>query len=387
MTVEKFKRLLLRNSGNDWRQTMFNDAFMQSLVEKFKTVDTQAYRPSAVFLNGKYYGLYNIRERFDEFYFETHYDINREDLVILEGNGSLYRGNNSDTNHYLNMLQFIEENSLENDSNFAYINTLMDTENYRDYFASQIFFGNRDWPHNNIKFWRKTTKSYEENAPYGHDGRWRWLLFDLDHGFYWSDSPFGAKSYPINHYHNTIDFVMGELDGRYEEFEWPNFLFRSLMKNQQFEIDFLNRISDLMNSYFATEVLINQIDLMVEGIENEMPAHIKRWGAIESMEERYKYIDRKYVFARERPEILRKFIMDEFDIEDTIEINIGNETEMGYIRINTIDINSELPGNNSEDSWSGTYFTNLPITLELSQRMAMNFLVGKEVTKMEKKLK
>src|SRR5699024_12492945 len=71
-------------SGNDWNQTMFNDGLMQSLVESFGTVDTQAYRPAVVVLNGEYYGIQNIRERFDEYYFKTNYNIDENDLAILE---------------------------------------------------------------------------------------------------------------------------------------------------------------------------------------------------------------------------------------------------------------------------------------------------------------
>ena len=363
-TATEFKRLLLRNSGNDWNQTMFNDALTQSLVEPLGTVDTQAYRPAIVFFNGKYYGIHNIRERFDEYYFKTHYDIDESDLAILEYNGSLYRGGNSDTYHYQNMLQYVEANGLQDDANFEYIQTLMDTKNYRDYFASEIYFANGDWPHNNIRFWRKTTDSFEPDAPYGHDGRWRWMMFDMDHAFYFTDNPYGESQTPLNHEHNTIEYVMGELDGRTGTETWPNFLFRSMMSNENFKIEFLNRMNDLINNNFTESVVNDQIDKFVGRIENEMPFHIERWGAIESMEEWEMFVDQKYLFADKRPEFIRGYIMEEFDIEDTITINIENETEMGYVRLNTIDINSDLPGNTDENIWSGTYFTDIPITLE-----------------------
>lgn len=384
--VTTFKRILLRSSGNDWSQTMFNDALMQSLVAPLETVETQAYQPSVVFINGEYYGIHNIRERYDEYYFETHYNITEDDLVILENNGELYRGNTSDAYHYRHMIQFIEENSLQENENYAYIQTLMDTENFRDYFASQIYFGNSDWPHNNIRFWRKKTDSYVEDAPVGHDGRWRWLLFDTDHGYYYSDKPYGNKPYPLNHYHNTIDYVMGELDGRYLQNEWPNFLFRSLMSNQQFKNDFLNRINDLMNSYFSAEAGISEIDRKVEGIENEMPSHIERWGAIESMEQWRMYIDRKYTFANERPELLRGFIMEEFGIEKTITVTVGNETESGYIRLNTIDITNELPGNSGKTDWSGIYFAGIPINIEAVANDGYEFSHWEGISQLDKRV-
>src|SRR5699024_2579839 len=221
-----------------------------------------------------------------------------------------------------------------------------------------------DWPHNNIKFWRKTTDSYEKNAPYGQDGRWRWILYDTDFGFYRSDTIKGYNKVPLNHEANSIKWVIGEKDGFYGKYTWPNFLFRSLMANQEFKNDFINRMNDLMNSYFSEEVTSKQIDEIVQNLENEMPNQVDRWGAIKSIEDWHMYIDRKYTFSRERPKTLRGFMMDEFDIEDTITVNVENENEMGYIRLNTIDINSELQGNTTTNTWSGTYFKDIPITVE-----------------------
>src|SRR5699024_339595 len=76
--------------------------------------------------------------------------------------------------------------------------------------------------------------------------------------------------------HNTIDYVMGEYDGRRDKYIWPNFLFRSLMANQEFKNDFINRMNDLMNSYFSEEVTSKQIDEIVQNLENEMPNQVDR---------------------------------------------------------------------------------------------------------------
>src|SRR5699024_1261874 len=126
--------------------TMFNDAFMQSLVEPLGTMDTQAYRPAIIFLNGEYYGIQNIRERYDQYYLSSHYDIDPDDVVILQGNAELDQGSNSDVYHYNNMIEYIKEKGLEEYKHYEYIQTLIDTENYRDYFASEIYFANADWP-------------------------------------------------------------------------------------------------------------------------------------------------------------------------------------------------------------------------------------------------
>src|SRR5699024_4461474 len=129
-----------------------------------------------------------------------------------------------------------------------------------------------------------------------------------------------------------------------------------------FKNQFLTRFNDIVNSYYLESVATTQIEEMVQNLENEMPHQIDRWGAIETVEDWNMFIDRKYIFAQKRPKIIRKFIMDEFDIEDTIIVNVENENNMGYVRLNTIDINSELPGNTTSATWSGTYFKDIPIT-------------------------
>lgn len=363
-TIDSFKRLILRNSGNDWSQTMFNDALMQSLVKPLGTVATQAYQPAIIFVNGEYYGIQNIRERYDEYYFESHYGVDPDDLVVLENNAELYEGSNKDVYHYKNMIQYIEDNDMKEKEHLDYVETRMDFESFIDYFASEIYFANLDWPHNNIRFWRKTIDSYEEEAPYGHDGRWRWIMNDMDFGFFRSNTIFGYNEESINYKANSIKWVMGEKDGRSGERIWPNFLFRQLMQNETFKNKFINRFNDLVNSYLSESVADSQIDALKNGIEQEIPYHINRWGAIKTKQKWEENIERKYLFAKERPEYIRDYMMEEFDIDGAITVTVNNETEAGYVRVNTLPIRSDLPGNTTTDFWSGTYFKGVPITIE-----------------------
>ena len=57
-------------------------------------------------------------------------------------------------------------------------------------------------------------------------------------------------------------------------------------------------------------------------------------------------------------------MMEEFNIDDTVTVTVNNETEAGYVRVNTLAIQSDLPGNASSDRWSGIYFKGIPITIE-----------------------
>ncbi|MBR2054917.1 MAG: lamin tail domain-containing protein, partial [Clostridia bacterium] len=65
-----YKSFTLRNSGNDNVWTRLADGFQTRLVDRYLDQDvmmTLAWRPVAVYLNGVYWGHYNLRERKDRF--------------------------------------------------------------------------------------------------------------------------------------------------------------------------------------------------------------------------------------------------------------------------------------------------------------------------------
>lgn len=353
--VNEFKTILLRNSGNDWGNTMFRDALLQSLVEPLGTMDTQAHQPSIVFVNGHYWGIHNIRQRFDEYYLKYAYDVSEDDVVILEGNGLVDVGKDDDAKHYQDMLKYINFNRLTDQKHYGYIQTMMDVENYRDYVISQTFFGNIDWPHNNIRYWRLRTDEYMEGVQIGHDGRWRWMLFDTDFGFGISPETEDRYGSQRDYSHNTISWVMSEYDGWAGNKTWPNFLIRSLMENETFKLDFLVRYNDLLNTNFEPNIVIEKIDALQRLIEQEMEYHINRWGRPDSMEQWYNNVDVMRTFAIERPAYIRQHLINEFNLEGTIDVNVDvSSNDKGYVKLNTLDI---------KDSWSGIYFKEIPISI------------------------
>jgi len=62
---------------------MFADVMMQTLAEDLD-LETQAYRPCRVYLNGKYCGILNLREKINETYLKQHFGVERDALDLLE---------------------------------------------------------------------------------------------------------------------------------------------------------------------------------------------------------------------------------------------------------------------------------------------------------------
>lgn len=360
--VNKYKRFLLRNSGNDWRRTLFRDALMQKLVEH-TSVETQYYRPSIVFLNGEYWGIHNIRMRYDHRYFQTMHNLNREDLILFEGDAEIKEGNKSDRNAYLQLREIIQREDVNNPAIWRTIEDRIDLENFRDYNISNIYFRNTDWPGNNIDFWRKRTDSSVDGTPDGHDGRWRWLLYDTDFGFnldynYVWGSGDGAQ-------HNTLAFAVDGSSESWPNPQWAVSMLRGALRNTSFRHDFIHRFADLLNTAFSEERVVREIDRIQETLDPHIDEHIRRWRGPETRQFWEQEVESMRRFARRRPEAQRNHIASFFNLPGELMVTLDvNNPQGGYISVHSIDIKSEVPGI-SEDPWpwSGVYFRDVPLTV------------------------
>ncbi len=349
--VNSFKTIVLRNGGSDWESTLFRDPLMQSLVSH-TLINTQAQRPVVVFLNGEYWGIYNLRERADEYYLASYYDLNIKDIVVMEGNGVLNAGEVGDAQHYFDMLAFIKGNDITDAENYAYVQTQMDVENYIDYQIAEIYFNNTNWPHANIKFWRNKIDGYDPDAPYGQDGRWRWIIYDTDFGF---GADGGKAAVEHNNLLNAIQPVPNE---------WAGELLSSLLKNPEFREAFINRFADHLNTSFVPSRVIDRIDQMQATREAEIEEMIRRWrGSNATVEQWQNAVELLRYFGENRPGYVRQHIIDYFGLSGVANVTLETDETMGHILINSIAITSDMPGVEDPASWTGIYFQDVPITI------------------------
>ena len=55
----------MRSGGQDFGKLKIKDAFLQESLDGQMDIDKQDYKPVVVYINGEYYGIYNIREKTD----------------------------------------------------------------------------------------------------------------------------------------------------------------------------------------------------------------------------------------------------------------------------------------------------------------------------------
>ncbi len=301
-SITKFNSIILRNSGNDWNKTMFRDAFMQSLMASTR-LDIQQNRASVVFINGEYWGIHNIRERYDEYYIANKYKLPVDSISMLESLGKLTAGAKEDERAFAELLHYAEKNDISKNENYSYIASKMDIESFTDFIIANVYFCNSDWPNNNVRLWRYQAKGDAGNYS-SVDGRWRWMLYDTDWGF-----GYNALSLP------TMDLL-----GKATKTGSVGILFNSLLKNKDFVNAFLQRFQYHLNTTFYTPNVLHKIDQFQSTLDPEIKEHIDRWRVINSYAEWSSNIDVMRDFARKRPGLQASQLNAFFNLENNRQI-------------------------------------------------------------------
>lgn len=370
--IGQFKRFILRNGGNDWGDAILRDGFMQSLLRGLD-LDIQYFKPAIVFLNGEYWGIHNIRDRFDSRYIQTHYGLDESEFTMMSNNSVFEDGNPDGVADYNQMRSFLNNPGVQNPANYAHIQTRMDTDNFADYQIAQIYFRNTDWPGNNLQYWR-ALNDYDPDAPAGLDGRWRWMVFDTDFGFGLNfDYVTGAQQGPA---HNTLAFALEPNGPGWPNPSWSTFILRRLMQNQEFRAGFINRFADLLNTTFSESFVTAELDSLESIYLPEIHEHSERWRQPVSTSAWQEEIQIMRSFAEERPGFVRQHLQNQFGLGNTVTITLDvNDDSYGFIRINRTDIVGSTPGVSQEPyPWEGLYFQGNEVRVEAIPRSGYQFV-------------
>lgn len=354
--ILSLNKLVLRTPSTDALGSFFRDDLIQGFISDDLNLDTQKSNTCIVFINGVYFGLQSIKEAYNKEYLSSYYNIPTSDVVILKNpTGTagieISEGIVGDEMHFNRMYNFICENDMSEQSNYDYIKTLMDVDNFIEYNILQIYSANRDWPGNNVKVWRQRTENYNDTATYGGDGRWRWLVFDLDYGL-----GLYSKEHSIRYNFDMLDFAT-KVDGPiWPNPPWATAMLRSLLNNEDFKTRFINTFADRLNTIYAEDNVLNEITKYKNIYANYVTEHIKRWDIFNNditlWESEIKILED---FALNRPKYVREHIINYFNLTGLYQLAI-EQNEGGIVKVNSITVNDKV--------WNGIYFKGIDITIE-----------------------
>jgi len=273
-TRDKFQRVILKPAASDNYSfedgAHIRDAFIHTLSDRADMkLDERTWRPCVVYLNGQYWGVYEIREKADDNdYTDYYYNQDKFDLYYLKTWGGTWEdyGSPNALIEWNSLTNYILSNNMGNPINFNYVDSLLNWESLCDYFMFNSYVVNQDWLNWNTAWWRGTNLA-------GDKKRWRYALWDMDatFGHYINytgipdDSP---NADPCNAENLPDPGGQGHTE----------ILQKLINENDSVKQYYVTRYADLLNTKFSCSFLIPLLDSMVNEIAPEMTAQCQKWG-------------------------------------------------------------------------------------------------------------
>ena len=333
--ITSYNNFNLRNGGQHSLFDRIQDAVMSRLSEG-TSIDRMGYQACIVYLNGAYWGLYGIREKFDEHYVESNHGVDKDAVQLLNREGALV----GEASHFVESHQIITSTSTSAPNFVEVLSARFDLENYIDYFVFETYIQNRDWMGidwelNNIKLWRQDTPG----------ATWRYMMYDTDFAF---------GLYGGNIYQNYIDKARNP--------SYPNQhsqIFDHILDNADFRCRFANRYDDLINTTFQVDRFNAVTDELKSELAPAIPDHVANWSSQMGPNSYAYWLDavngiKSYNSARIAT--ARQHLNQSLSLQGQRAVDLAAyPLNSGHIQLNSI--TPELP-------WDGIYHGGCPITAQ-----------------------
>lgn len=271
---QNFQRVMLKPAASDnysfENGAHIRDAFIHTLsIRADMKLDERTWRPAIVYLNGQYWGVYEIREKADDHdYTNYYYDQNKYNLQYLKTWGGTWQdyGAPNAQPDWNALRNYILTNNMANATNFNYVDSLLNWQSLCDYFVFNSYVVNQDWLNWNTAWWRGMD-------PLGDKKKWRYTLWDMDATFghyinYTGIPDPTANADPCNAENLPNPGGQGHTD----------ILEKLINENPAVEQYYVTRYIDLVNTYFSCNYMNQLLDSMVNEISPEMQGQVTKWG-------------------------------------------------------------------------------------------------------------
>ncbi len=346
---DKFKRLIIKAAAGDnfnygpGQPAHIRDMYVQALSQVAGLdLDERSYQPCVLYVNGQYWGVYDVREKVDDHaYTRYYYGQDRYDLQFIKtwgGTWNEYGGAQASTD-WQALRNYIMNNDMGDPDNFAYVDGQLNWRSLVDYFVLNSYTVCSDWLNWNTGWWRGLN-------PDGEARKWRYILWDMDATF--------------DHYANFTGIPNQTAQAppcQAEQLSNPggqghtNILTKLMDENEEVRNFYVNRYSDLINTYFGCDFMLTFLDSLIGNIAPEMPGQIARWGGTMAEWENNVNIMRQFIEDR-CVYMMQEGMQDCYDVEGPYELVFDvSPVGAGRIRINSITPEAY--------AYTGSYFGNI----------------------------
>ncbi len=347
-----------KNYAGELGGAHIRDPYVQALSQQGDLhLDERTHQSCILYMNGQYWGVYEIREKVDDSDFLDYYYDQDEQwkdspnyiqyLKTWGGTWEKYGAPNAQ-NDWNTLLNFITTNNMAVPANFTYVTSQYKWKSLVDYFVLNSYILNQDMLNWNTSWWRGLDTN-------GSKTKWRYSLWDMDATF--------------NHYTNYTGIPSSNPAADPCNIDnLPNpggqghtVILNALMNNPTFQQYYISRYIDLSNTTFKCTNMIAVLDSLVNIITPEMPGQIARWGPST-------FPAGTMAEWTQNVQDMRNFINARCTAMNTGLVNCYNVTGPYPIQVNVFPagagdakINSVTPTNYV---YSGNYFGNIDILLK-----------------------
>ena len=290
---DKFDQLVLRcHFGNSWQHwaednrtkaQYTRDVWARLMQKKMGDTSVNALYVN-LFLNGMYWGIYNIAERVDDQYGKSRLGGKKSDIDIIkieESGGNHLEASEGDLNAWDIMVETVSKS--KDDRYYQQLDTLLDIDNFIDYMLINQYAGNTDWAHHN---WLAIRRRGADSEGF------RFICWDSEVIF-------------INEKEN----VLSKNDGKNS----PTGIFQSLVKNRDFAERYLQRAYILLSEdgLLGPASVTELWDSLYVTISSALYAEAARWGDYRRDVHRWQSAGKLYTvdehYMAERQRLLTKY--------------------------------------------------------------------------------
>ncbi|MFM1772776.1 MAG: hypothetical protein RLZZ71_1918 [Bacteroidota bacterium] len=361
--------VIMLRSGGHRPDCIGRDFLGCKIVEEMEMDHADPYL-HAVFINGEFWGLYDLRARIDADFIGRRYKIEEDFVGMIDQTYQISEGYLMNPSEYEDLTLFASENPMT-DENYNYISDRLDISLFSDLMCTQVYYGNHDFPVNNVGAWKYN----------GWDGesKWKHYIFDLDGSFGGSCSTENVDDETLDYYLNTNTLSMVQ----------STRIIRNLLENPNYEDYFINRMADLLNTQFKPSIVTNKFNLYQNQVNNIRIPHLYRFrypSSVETLLERQTEIpnlnkwDERFAgyadYFENRPRYVREEFMNEFNVNDSVKFVVNvNDESMGKVQLNSLFISNLLIGANTFNvyPWTGIYFSSVPVELTAASKYGYKF--------------
>ncbi len=257
----KFDQLVVRcHFGNAWQHwsesnrtkaQYSRDVWARRMQRRISGLGVNALYVH-LFLNGMYWGLYNMAERVDEQFGKDHLGGKKSDIdvVKIEEDGGNHIEAAEGTLDAWELMVETATRAATDESAYQQLDTLLNVDAFIDYMLINQYGGNTDWDHHN---WYAIRRRGEDSQGF------RFLCWDTEIIF-----------------ESARENVLSKNNGN----AFPTGIFQNLLRNDDFARRYLRRAKELLakDGLLGEQSVVEVWDSLYNTISGAIYAEAARWG-------------------------------------------------------------------------------------------------------------